>query len=253
MALQKFLDYAGTNQLWTAIKAKFDAQNTINGNVDTALTNAENDIDALEALHAAGVGGGKKTVAQEINDALTNADFSNVYAGKSYEGKVDTLIGTDTEKSVRTIANEELAAQLIPANAAEALDTLQEIAAWIQAHPGDVSTMNAEIAALENYLTTAKKSDIDAAIAAKHTHANSAALANLTQTVIDNSHTHTNQTQLDAIDAAAVTAIGKIGSGTLAAGDSTNLIAAVNALFARDTYTPITTAELTEMITPSGT
>jgi len=78
-------------------------------------------------------------------------------------------------------------------------------------------------------------------------------LANLTQTVIDNSHTHTNQTQLDAIDAAAITAIGKIGSGTLAAGDSTNLIAAINALFARDTYTPITTAELTEMITPSGT
>ncbi len=253
MALQKFLDYAGTNQLWTAIKAKFDAQSTINENFDTELTTAQTDIDALEALHAAGVGGGKKTVAQEINDALTNADFSNVYAGKSYEGKVDTLIGEDTGKSVRTIANQELAAQLIPANATEALDTLQEIAAWIQAHPGDVSTINAEIAALENYLTTAKKSDIDDAITKKHTHANSAALANLTQTVIDNSHTHTNQTQLDAIDAAAITAIGKIGSGTLAAGDSTNLIAAINALFARDTYTPITTAELTEMITPSGT
>ena len=253
MALQKFLDYAGTNQLWTAIKAKFDAQNTINGNVNTALTNAENDIDALEALHAAGASGGKKTVAQEINDALTNADFSNVYAGKSYESKVDTLIGTDTDKSVRTIANEELAAQLIPANANEAMDTLQEIAAWIQAHPGSAQTMNAEITALENYLTTAKKSDIDDAIAKKHAHDNSTVLDNLTQTVIDNSHTHTNQTQLDAIDAAAVTAIGKIGSGTLAAGDNTNLIAAINVLFARDTYTPITTAELTEMITPSGT
>lgn len=65
-------------------------------------------------------------------------------------GKVSTLIGTDTGKSVRTIANEELAAQLIPSNAQEALDTLQEIAAWIQSHPGDASAMNSAITALQN-------------------------------------------------------------------------------------------------------
>ena len=35
---------------------------------------------------------------------------STAYAGSAYEGKVDTLIGSDTAKSVRTIANEELAA-----------------------------------------------------------------------------------------------------------------------------------------------
>ena len=64
--------------------------------------------------------------------------------------KVTTLIGEDTNKSVRTIANEELAAQLIPSNADEALDTLQEIASWIQAHPGDAATMNAAITALQN-------------------------------------------------------------------------------------------------------
>ena len=64
--------------------------------------------------------------------------------------KVSTLIGEDTGKSVRTIANEELAAQLIPANAQEALDTLQEIAAWIQSHPGDASAMNSAITALQN-------------------------------------------------------------------------------------------------------
>lgn len=61
------------------------------------------------------------------------------YAAKAYETKVDTLIGSDASKSVRTIANEELAAQLIPASAQEALDTLQEIAAWIQSHPGDAA------------------------------------------------------------------------------------------------------------------
>jgi len=69
-------------------------------------------------------------------------------------GKVTTLIGSDAAKSVRTIANEELAAQLIPANAKEALDTLQEIAAWIQSHPDDASAMNTAITNLQNLVGT---------------------------------------------------------------------------------------------------
>lgn len=65
------------------------------------------------------------------------------------EGKVTTLIGEDTGKSARTIANEELTKQLIPEGAKESLDTLQEIAAWIQKHPDDASAMNAAISALK--------------------------------------------------------------------------------------------------------
>lgn len=66
---------------------------------------------------------------------------------------VTALIGSDVpaegeaQKSIRTIANEELAKQLIPEDAAEALDELKEIAAWIQSHPGDASAMNAAIEA----------------------------------------------------------------------------------------------------------
>lgn len=66
--------------------------------------------------------------------------------------KVNTLIGSDPEKSVRTIANEELAAKLIPATAKESLNTLEEIAAWIQAHPDDASAMNAAITALDHQI-----------------------------------------------------------------------------------------------------
>ena len=76
--------------------------------------------------------------ATAINDHKTAVD-----------AKVTTLIGSDVNKSVRTIANEELATQLIPSNAAESLDTLQEIAAWIQNHPGDASAMNSAIEALK--------------------------------------------------------------------------------------------------------
>ena len=62
--------------------------------------------------------------------------------------KLGTLIGTDSGKSVREIANAEIAAQLIPADAKEALNTLQEIADWIQDHPEDASKMNTQITTL---------------------------------------------------------------------------------------------------------
>lgn len=68
------------------------------------------------------------------------------------EGKLTTLIGEDANKSVRTIANEELAAQLVPDGAKESLDTLAEIAAWIQDHPDDASAMNAAIVALQQQM-----------------------------------------------------------------------------------------------------
>ena len=69
------------------------------------------------------------------------------------QSQVTTLIGSDSNKSVRTIANEELAAQLITVNADESLDSLQEIAAWIQSHPGDASAMNSAITALQSKVT----------------------------------------------------------------------------------------------------
>lgn len=69
-------------------------------------------------------------------------------------GVVNTLVGEDTNKSVRSIANEELAKQLIPENAAESLNELQEIAAWIQSHPGDASAMNQAITNLTNLVGT---------------------------------------------------------------------------------------------------
>lgn len=94
----------------------------------------------------------------------TNADGATVYTLKgenlvnntdftALEGRVTTLIGEDANKSVRTIANEELAAQLIPSGATEALNTLQEIAAWIQEHPEDAAAMNEAIAANTKAIT----------------------------------------------------------------------------------------------------
>lgn len=99
-----------------------------------------------------------KVAALVTEDArLAGLIGDNTDAINGVSGKVDTLVGTDTGKSVRTIANEELAAQLIPAGAKESLDTLQEIAAWIQEHPDDAAAMNAAIDALEAKVDTGEQ------------------------------------------------------------------------------------------------
>jgi len=103
-----------------------------------------------------------KLVATESFEAAINDIIAYVKSVKGtldanlteVSGKVTTLIGSDAAKSVRTIANEELAAQLIPASAKESLDTLQEIAAWIQQHPDDAAAMNTAITNLQNLVGT---------------------------------------------------------------------------------------------------
>lgn len=84
----------------------------------------------------------------QVSESDLDAALTAVLAAKAAKADVDTLIGTDTGKSVRTIANEELAAQLIPEGAQESLDTLTEIARWIQDHPDDAAAMNTAIAKL---------------------------------------------------------------------------------------------------------
>lgn len=82
------------------------------------------------------------------------------------QSQVATLIGTDVNKSVATIVAEKVTELLIPENADESLDTLQEIANWIQDHPGDAAEMNSNITilqgkveALENALNGTEQTD----------------------------------------------------------------------------------------------
>lgn len=118
---------------------------------DDKAVAAQNDVDALESLVGEVADG--KTVVQMIADAQAAATYDDT----ALAGRVSTLEGNDAGKSVRTIANEELAAQLVADDAKESLDTLAEIAAWIQSHPDDASAMNQAIAALQNKVDTGDK------------------------------------------------------------------------------------------------
>lgn len=121
--------------------------------VDGKLTAVEAEIEVSNEINAAktaleakiGTVAEGKTLAGLIADNATAIENHKT----AIDDKVTTLIDSDINKSVRTIANEELAAKLIPENAKENLDTLQEIAAWIQNHPDDASAMNSAITALK--------------------------------------------------------------------------------------------------------
>lgn len=131
---------------------------TAANNAQTAADNAQADVNALEGKVGTVPEG--KTVVQMISDAQTAATYDDTQVKAdltAVTGKVTTLVGTDANKSVRTIANEELAAQLVPEGAKESLNTLAEIAAWIQAHPDDAAAMNAAITALQNKVDTGDK------------------------------------------------------------------------------------------------
>ncbi len=192
----------------TAAEGKIDK---LNGDATTEGSVAKTVGDAIDALDLANTYEAKGAKDADINAAKDAADAA--------QADVDTLVGTDTGKSARTIANEELAKQLIPENANESLDTLAEIAAWIQAHPDDASAMNAAITKLQAILAGIGGDDEKATVVAYVTDAIAAlsigdyakaadltALAARVTALEADTHTHSNKTVLDGIDAAKVAA-----------------------------------------------
>ena len=207
-----------------AKKAGTDAQaavNTLSGKVGTVPT----DKTVVQMISEAKTAATYDDTAVKADIKAIKADYlkstdKTELSGKiaTVEGKVTTLIGDDASKSVRTIANEELTKQLIPTGAKESLDTLQEIAAWIQKHPDDVATMNKAISDNTNNITTvtgrvtAVEGKVRTLEGANHTHANKALLDTYTQTeanlkdAVDKKHSHANATVLDGITALKVAA-----------------------------------------------
>ena len=107
---------------------------------------AKVDVIAKDYLKAAD----KEALEKAIQD---NADAIDAHEAK-IDGVVDTLVGDDAGKSVRTIANEELAAQLLSGDADADFQTLQELAAWLEDHPEDVATINLNIQNLQTLVGT---------------------------------------------------------------------------------------------------
>lgn len=229
----------GKDEAIAAAKAAGDAAaTTANANAKAieAINNAESGILAQAKTHTNTEVGkvqqsvdtlaGKvgtvpegSTVMGIITNIQENAydDTELVEKIDGVDAKVTTLVGEDANKSVRTIANEELAKQLVADGAAESLDTLAEIAAWIQSHPGDVAAMNEAIVALQNkaelgtyvdgeetkeYATV--KAYVEAAIAALNIgdYATGAQLTELAGKVTTLETTSATKTEVEAVSTA---------------------------------------------------
>ena len=135
------------------------------------------------------------------------AKLGDVYATKS---AVDTLVGSDTDKSVRTVAAEEVAK--IVASADSSFDTLKEIADWIQNDTTGAAKMANDIKELQNVNADSRLDALEAISGESHTHSNKALLDTYTQTEVNladavtKKHEHTNKVVLDGVTAEKVAA-----------------------------------------------
>jgi hypothetical protein len=73
------------------------------------------------------------------------SDLVDMSVVTELQGKVDTLVGEDSDKSVRDIAVDVLTETLVSETATEAYDTLAEMSDWIKSHPEDAAAMNTAI------------------------------------------------------------------------------------------------------------
>lgn len=154
--------------------------------VETAIAEAEAAAKAAASVVVEGTDAGNNLTIVPTTGENGATTYTVNLSDVASAAKVATLIGEDADKSVRTIANEELAKQLIAEGAAESLDTLQEIAQWIQEHPGDAAAMNEAIAQLQkdvdaieaDYLTSTDKTELTGAIATAKGEAIDAAATN---------------------------------------------------------------------------
>lgn len=180
-------------------KAYADGKDAAIAAAKKAGDDAQADVDALEAV----VGNSESGLVKNVNDNTTNI--------AALSGKVSTLVGSDTSKSARTIASEEVAK--IVAGADASYDTLKEIADWISSHKTDATAMNSAITALEGIVDGIGGEGEEATVVAYVTSAIEAlkigdyakaadltALAARVTTLEGKAHTHTNKNALDTIN-----------------------------------------------------
>ena len=134
---------------------------TLDGNnaqLQNNLNELSGRVDDLEAL-SDDVSNFQSALDDKVDQSAYDTKVQALeQADTNLTNTINKLVGTDTDKSVRTIAAEELATQLIPENATEALNTLTEIAAWIQEHPEDAAAMNATLQEVSGKLNTLQTS-----------------------------------------------------------------------------------------------
>ena len=194
------------------ISALQTAVNTINNTTIPTLVNK----DDVNPGAVASTGGAHVdvTVTQEAGKIVAVSvaeDFDSITdAISGLDSKVNTLIGGDTGKSVRSISAEEVAK--VVADAPESFDTLKEIADWIGNDTTGAATMANDIAELKGTVdgyssTNTIKSAIEAVSSVANKAATKSELTAATQTLEGEINDKVAQTEYNAYTAATDSSI----------------------------------------------
>ena len=148
------------------IAAIEDELDSLSGGAGSIATQIENAITRLDLPNTYEAKGAAEDVLEIVNEYTINgkkivtnpilgASDINVSEGVTVAGKLGdldsvlvTLVGDDSEMSVREIATEEVA-KIVNETDNNSIDTLKEIAAWIADHPKDAAEYNTRITANE--------------------------------------------------------------------------------------------------------
>ena len=153
-ALSDRIDDYETNKETFALKSDVTGLSSTVSGIDGRLTTAEGKITTAEE-NITTIQGNITDINSSLSNKLDKGAYDKAISdlqgevdavedrATAVEGKVNTLVGEDSDKSVREITQAEIAAQL--AGGGTSFDTLQEIAAWLKDHPEDVGEMNEKI------------------------------------------------------------------------------------------------------------
>lgn len=146
-------------------EAELSAQITaLSSTIDANETDIEDKLSALtqkvdtNTQNISSFNGVVSGLSGKVTDNETNISALQETTATLAE-TIDILVGEDAGQSVRAIALSELTKQLVTADAKENLDTLQEIAAWIQQHPEDASAMNEQISTNTSAIAVLRQTD----------------------------------------------------------------------------------------------
>ena len=131
----------------TALTGRVGAVEGSITSINEALGNKldSSDLDTINSS-IQGINSSIEGINTALDSKLEASDLSDL------EGKVATLVGVDANKSVRTIAYEEVTKVVDGAPAT--FDTLKEIADWIESHPESVAEINSRLNLVEGSVST---------------------------------------------------------------------------------------------------
>ena len=164
-------------------------------------------LDGITAEKVAAWDAAEANASAYTDSAITALNLAETYAKKEVETKISTLIGEDKDKSIRSVAAEEVAK--IVNSADTRYDTLKEIADWIISDTTGAASMANDINALKAISADTRLGTLEGK---SHSHSNKDLLETQTQTeanladAVAKKHEHTNKAVLDGITEEKVTA-----------------------------------------------